>query len=184
MLENIYEGSNARPKVYLSKEYFCEMYPTCVSSKLCEFIYQEKCMFEIRQERRCNNYHLFFQEERLNQGLNLCWDDNLGLLLVYLPLHLHNGGPAPVPDVIVSVPEVIGSAVFSGTMFPHPFDLLVQGLQTLFRLVPKAKPLVEINHFMSMCKDSVDGRRDNSPGKPLNYPQVHFKWEFSERAEQ
>ena len=40
MLKNVYEGLNARPKVYLSKEYFCEMYPTCVSSKLCEFIYQ------------------------------------------------------------------------------------------------------------------------------------------------
>ena len=38
MLENIYEGLNARPKVYLSKEYFYKMYPTCVSSKLCEFI--------------------------------------------------------------------------------------------------------------------------------------------------
>ena len=38
MLENVYEGLNARPKEYLSKEYFCEMYPTCVSSKLCEFI--------------------------------------------------------------------------------------------------------------------------------------------------
>ena len=38
MLENVYEGLNARPKVYSSKEYFCEMYPTCVSSKLCEFI--------------------------------------------------------------------------------------------------------------------------------------------------
>ena len=38
MLKNVYEGLNARPKVYLSKEYFCEMYPTCVSSKLCEFI--------------------------------------------------------------------------------------------------------------------------------------------------
>ena len=38
MLENVYEGLNARPKVYLSKKYFCEMYPTCVSSKLCEFI--------------------------------------------------------------------------------------------------------------------------------------------------
>ena len=25
-------------KVYLSKVYFCKMYPTCVSSKLCEFI--------------------------------------------------------------------------------------------------------------------------------------------------
>ena len=25
------------PKVYLSKVHFCEMYPTCVSSKLCEF---------------------------------------------------------------------------------------------------------------------------------------------------
>ena len=25
------------PKVYLSKVYICEMYPTCVSSKLCEF---------------------------------------------------------------------------------------------------------------------------------------------------
>ena len=33
MLENVYEGLNARPKVYLSKEYFCEMYSTCVSSK-------------------------------------------------------------------------------------------------------------------------------------------------------
>ena len=29
---------DARSKVYLSKVYFCEMYPTCVSSKLCEFI--------------------------------------------------------------------------------------------------------------------------------------------------
>ena len=38
MLKNAYEGLNARPKVYLSKEYLCEMYPTCVSSKLCEFI--------------------------------------------------------------------------------------------------------------------------------------------------
>ena len=38
MLENVYEGLNARPKVYLSKEYFCEMYLACVSSKLCEFI--------------------------------------------------------------------------------------------------------------------------------------------------
>ena len=26
------------PKVYFSKVYFCEMYPTCVSSKLCELI--------------------------------------------------------------------------------------------------------------------------------------------------
>ena len=25
-------------EVFLSKVYFCEMYPTCVSSKLCEFI--------------------------------------------------------------------------------------------------------------------------------------------------
>ena len=39
MLKSAYEGLNARPKVYLSKEYFCEMYPTCVSSELCEFIH-------------------------------------------------------------------------------------------------------------------------------------------------
>ena len=38
MLKSAYEGLNARPQVYLSKEHFCEMYPTCVSSKLCEFI--------------------------------------------------------------------------------------------------------------------------------------------------
>ena len=38
MLENVYEGLNARSEVYLSKEYFCKMYPTCVSSKHCEFI--------------------------------------------------------------------------------------------------------------------------------------------------
>ena len=41
MLKSAYEGLNGRPKVYLSKEYFCEMYPTCVSSKLCEFILVE-----------------------------------------------------------------------------------------------------------------------------------------------
>ena len=38
MLENVYEGLNARSEVYFSKQYFSEMYPTCVSSKLCEFI--------------------------------------------------------------------------------------------------------------------------------------------------
>ena len=32
------EGLNARSKVYLAKVYFYKMYPTCVSSKLCEFI--------------------------------------------------------------------------------------------------------------------------------------------------
>ena len=34
----VHEGLNARSEVYLSKEYFCKMYPTCVSSKLCKFI--------------------------------------------------------------------------------------------------------------------------------------------------
>ena len=34
----VYEGLNACSKVYLSKEYFCEIYPSCVSSKLCKFI--------------------------------------------------------------------------------------------------------------------------------------------------
>ena len=37
MLENVYKGLNARSEVYLSKEYFCKMYPSCVSSKLCKF---------------------------------------------------------------------------------------------------------------------------------------------------
>ena len=32
-------------KVYVSKVYFCEMYPTCVSSKLCEFIFIVKISF-------------------------------------------------------------------------------------------------------------------------------------------
>ena len=35
----MYKGWNARSKVHLSKVYFCEMYSTCVSSKLCEFIF-------------------------------------------------------------------------------------------------------------------------------------------------
>ena len=38
-VKHVYEGLNARSEVYLSKEYFCEMYPTCVSSKLCEFFF-------------------------------------------------------------------------------------------------------------------------------------------------
>ena len=32
MLENVYEGLNAPSKVNLSKVYFLEMYPFCVSS--------------------------------------------------------------------------------------------------------------------------------------------------------
>ena len=36
MLKNVYEGLNARSEVYLSKKYFCKMYPTCMSSKLCD----------------------------------------------------------------------------------------------------------------------------------------------------
>ena len=31
-VNNVYEGLNARSEVYLSKEYFCKMHPTCVSS--------------------------------------------------------------------------------------------------------------------------------------------------------
>ena len=56
MLENVYEGKNARkciyeglnvrPKVYLSKEHFCEMYLTCVSSKLCKFISVTFCIVQ------------------------------------------------------------------------------------------------------------------------------------------
>ena len=42
-VENVYEGLNARSEVYLSKKYFCKMYPTCMSSKFCEFInFEEK----------------------------------------------------------------------------------------------------------------------------------------------
>ena len=58
MLKNVYEGLNARPKVYLSKEYFCEMYPTCASSKLCEFIVVSVvvkfCHFQLGHLVRCN----------------------------------------------------------------------------------------------------------------------------------
>ena len=46
MLKSAYEGLNARPNVYLLKEYFCEMYPTCVSSKLCEFISHRMSFFK------------------------------------------------------------------------------------------------------------------------------------------
>ena len=45
MLKNVYERLNGWSKVYLSKEYFCEMYPTCVSSKLCEFINSIWCPY-------------------------------------------------------------------------------------------------------------------------------------------
>ena len=36
-------------EVYLSKEYFCKMYPTCVSSKLCEFISDVFLIFSIHE---------------------------------------------------------------------------------------------------------------------------------------
>ena len=51
MLKSAYEGLNARPKVYLSKEYFCEMYPTFVSSKLCEFIFLLPLERQVQKER-------------------------------------------------------------------------------------------------------------------------------------
>ena len=31
-VKNVYEGLNACSEVNLSREYFCKMYPTCVSS--------------------------------------------------------------------------------------------------------------------------------------------------------
>ena len=36
-VKNVFEGLNDNSDVYLSKEYY-KMYPTCVSSELCEFI--------------------------------------------------------------------------------------------------------------------------------------------------
>ena len=39
MLENVCEGLNAPSNAYFPKVYLCKMYPTCVSSKLCEFIF-------------------------------------------------------------------------------------------------------------------------------------------------
>ena len=50
-------------KVYLSKVYFCEMYTTCVSSKLCEFIWYEyirifdRIIFLIRIYWDIRSYH-------------------------------------------------------------------------------------------------------------------------------
>ena len=38
MFENVHKGLNARSEVYLSKEYFCEMYATYVSFKRFQFI--------------------------------------------------------------------------------------------------------------------------------------------------
>ena len=106
--------------------------------------HQEKCMFEIGQQRRCNNHHLFFQEERLNQGLNnLCWDDNLGLLLVDLPFHLHNGGPAPVPDVTGCLKTYLNSWKI-GTIC----------LKTVIMWAFKWK----LNHFLICCNEDDDGR--------------------------
>ena len=37
----VYSSKVYSSKVYLSKVHFCKMYATCVSSKLCEFIYFE-----------------------------------------------------------------------------------------------------------------------------------------------
>ena len=48
MRENVYGDLNARSKVYLSKEYFCKIYPTCMSSTLCEFIYCVKSRYNIK----------------------------------------------------------------------------------------------------------------------------------------
>ena len=41
-VKNVYKGLNARSEVYLSNEYFCKMYPTCVSLKLCKFFLLQK----------------------------------------------------------------------------------------------------------------------------------------------
>ena len=39
VMRNVAEVMRKIAEVFLSKEHFCEMYPTCVSSKLCEFIF-------------------------------------------------------------------------------------------------------------------------------------------------
>ena len=60
----MYDGSNVLQKyihvfskVYFPKLYFCEVYPTCVSSKLCEFISLLKKV-------------IFFSEDDISIGLS------------------------------------------------------------------------------------------------------------------
>ena len=45
-----------------------------------------------------------------------------------LPFHLHNGGPRPVPQMIVDIREVVDGAVLSGPLAPDAPDVLVQRL--------------------------------------------------------
>ena len=64
MLKNVYEGLNDRPKVYLSKEYFCEMYPTCVTSKLCEFI-GKVCLIKVVSDFSYRHWKCLFSRPQL-----------------------------------------------------------------------------------------------------------------------
>ena len=82
MLENVYEGLNARPKVYLSKEYFCELYPTCVSSKLCEFIFQVRM---VGNTQKCSINAPFFVLPDCRTSLSY---DYYLLRVFFLPSHL------------------------------------------------------------------------------------------------
>ena len=65
MLENLYEGLNVKNvyeglKVYLSKEYFFKMYPTCVFSKLCKFIKSFASLFQYWNAEKHIHYTTYF----------------------------------------------------------------------------------------------------------------------------
>ena len=49
---------------------------------------------------------LIFQEQAQHQSFNFCCYDNLGLLLLDRPLHLHNGGSASVPEMVECISKV------------------------------------------------------------------------------
>ena len=53
-------------KVCLSKVYFCEMYPTCVSSKLCEFIFS-LTKVEQQEVEQQEVHQLYVEQQEIEQ---------------------------------------------------------------------------------------------------------------------
>ena len=83
---------------------------------------------------------LLLQEEAINQGLNLCGDDDLWLPPLDISLHLHNGWPGPVPQMVECVRKVVLGAVLPGTVLLLSLICLFRALRPFSLISPRPKP--------------------------------------------
>ena len=136
MLKNVYEGLNARSTVY-----FCEMYPTCVSSELCEFIPVVDAFPRLlKRESGWSTFLIWLEREEPKLPL-VNWESpftriHVSTLIFYIPNHPFSTSPLSF-EYIHSDQWSIPFPLFQGRVdWKYPFT----GTHALWSMIGSVLP--------------------------------------------